>query len=182
METYREENKRYQIAPEAFTTKPLLPEERLWRSVMINAPEDTQITHLDRKSSIIKLKAQTFDPFTHVYIIDVDFPPDLWEKLATMWNHSNLRLCQYLICYAAPKYLAEYVFFAVKLVAQTNTLMHGFLKIHMVYVYRCTQNHILCNPLFKSSYNLVKGGLKGLKNIVDQQVKKEMNEQSPLTR
>ena len=127
------------------------------------------------------IKAETFDPFTHVYIIDVDFPPDLWEKLATMWNHSNLRLCQYLICYAAPKYLAEYVFFAVKLVAQTNTLMHGFLKIHMVYVYRCTQNHILCNPLFKSSYNLVKGGLKGLKNIVNQQVKKEMNEQSPLT-
>tara|TARA_R110000751_G_scaffold50753_2_gene111893 strand:+ start:747 stop:1211 length:465 start_codon:yes stop_codon:yes gene_type:complete len=60
VETYREENKRYQIAPEAFTTKPLLPEERLWRSVIINALEDTQITHVDRKSSITKLKAHNW--------------------------------------------------------------------------------------------------------------------------
>ena len=55
-----EPNIRYEIATEALTHKTLLPEERLWRSVIINALEDTQIVHIDRKNSIAKLKAHNW--------------------------------------------------------------------------------------------------------------------------
>ena len=50
----------YEIASDALFHKPLLPEERLWRSVIINALEDTQIIHSDRKNSIAKLKAHNW--------------------------------------------------------------------------------------------------------------------------
>jgi len=50
----------YEIATEALAHKNLLPEERLWRSVIINALEDTQIVHVDRKNSIAKLKAHNW--------------------------------------------------------------------------------------------------------------------------
>tara|TARA_X000001388_G_scaffold73344_1_gene64925 strand:- start:87 stop:551 length:465 start_codon:yes stop_codon:yes gene_type:complete len=55
-----ETNIHYEIATEALAHKNLLPEERLWRSVIINALEDTQIIHLDRKNSIAKLKAHNW--------------------------------------------------------------------------------------------------------------------------
>ena len=29
-------------------------------------------------------KARTFDPFTHVYMFSVGFPPALWKRLATI--------------------------------------------------------------------------------------------------
>lgn len=46
----------YEIASDALFHKPLLPEERLWRSVIINALEDTQIIHSDRKIPSQNLK------------------------------------------------------------------------------------------------------------------------------
>ena len=55
-----ETNIHYEIATEALAHKNLLPEERLWRSVIINALEDTQIVHVDRKNSIAKLKAHNW--------------------------------------------------------------------------------------------------------------------------
>lgn len=60
IETYKEENTRYQLSVEAISNKSLLPEERLWRSVVVNALEDTQISHADRKNSITKLKAHNW--------------------------------------------------------------------------------------------------------------------------
>ena len=135
-------------------------------------------------------KARTFDPFTHVYMFSIGFPPDLWEKLATMWNRSDSSACHYLICYAGPKHIIEDYTFAVELVAQTTTSMHGSSESHMGYVYRrtpirnnknkkkkgsrATTRIVSCDPLFKPSYDLVKSGLTDLKNTVDRQMEKEM--------
>jgi len=136
-------------------------------------------------------KARTFDPFTHVYMFSIGFPPDLWEKLATMWNHSDSSACHYLICYAGPKHIIEDYTFAVELVAQTTTSMHGSSESHMGYVYRrtpirnnkkqkkkkssrATTRIVSCDPLFKPSYDLVKSGLTDLKKDVDRQMEKEM--------
>lgn len=41
----------------AIKNEELLPEQKLWRGVLVNAIEDTLITQSDRKSSIIKLEA-----------------------------------------------------------------------------------------------------------------------------
>jgi hypothetical protein len=41
----------------ALKNEELLPEQKLWRGVLVNAIEDTLITQSDRKSSIIKLEA-----------------------------------------------------------------------------------------------------------------------------
>lgn len=41
----------------ALKNEELLPEQKLWRGVLVNAIEDTLISQSDRKSSIIKLEA-----------------------------------------------------------------------------------------------------------------------------
>jgi hypothetical protein len=41
----------------AISNEELIPEQLLWRGVLVNAIEDTLITQSDRKSSIIKLEA-----------------------------------------------------------------------------------------------------------------------------
>jgi len=50
----------YQISPDALNFPELKPEERLWRSVIVTALEDTQISHSDRKHSIAKIKAHNW--------------------------------------------------------------------------------------------------------------------------
>ncbi|KAL3931414.1 MAG: hypothetical protein SGARI_004214, partial [Bacillariaceae sp.] len=48
-------------------------------------------------------EAKTFDPFTHVYMFSIGFPPDLWLNLSEQWNNSDPDACKYLICYHGPK-------------------------------------------------------------------------------
>lgn len=45
------------FATVAISNEEIIPEQRLWRGVLVNAIEDTLITQSDRKSSIIKLEA-----------------------------------------------------------------------------------------------------------------------------
>ena len=118
-------------------------------------------------------KACTFDPFTHVYMFSVGFPPALWKRLATIWNNSNPNTCQYFICYSPEKDLEEYDF-DVELVAETETSMHGSGEHHTVYLYRRSKPPAdWCDPLFQSSYDLVKRGLKPLKSFVDEKERRE---------
>tara|TARA_R100001129_G_scaffold186554_1_gene178843 strand:- start:11288 stop:11755 length:468 start_codon:yes stop_codon:yes gene_type:complete len=59
-EAIKDDLVRYEIAHEALSESALLPEERLWRSVICNALDDTHINYSDRKSSIAKLKAHNW--------------------------------------------------------------------------------------------------------------------------
>ena len=79
--------------------------------------------------------ARSFDPFTHVYMFSIGFPPALWCVLSDMWNRST---SQYLICYHGPKDIIHSYEFDVELVTQTPTSMHGSKEGHMGYIYRRT--------------------------------------------
>jgi len=104
-----ETNIHYEIATEALAHKNLLPEERLWRSVIINALEDTQIIHLDRKNSIAKLKAhnwiigneEDFQKYQfNKVLISSDF--DYWKNNIINKNIKINVISDESICYKTP--------------------------------------------------------------------------------
>jgi len=140
------------------------------------------------------LEAKTFDPFTHVYMFSIGFPPDLWIELSNMWNRSDSGSCQYLICYSGPRNIIDCYEFDVELLLQIPTSMHGSKENHMGYIYSRTtkkssegkkislNRNVACDPLFKPSYQLVKRGLKELEKEVDRQVKVEMGDSRRTTR
>ena len=62
----------------------LSPEEKLWRCVILNAFEDTFVTHSDRKNSLKKLTAHNWiismcDDFTNVCIC-AELEPDIVKE------------------------------------------------------------------------------------------------------
>lgn len=78
-------------------------------------------------------EANYFDPFTHVYMFDIGFPPKLFLTLAKMFNESH---SPYLICYHGPKLMIERYGFNVELIIQSTTSMHGSSENHMGYIYK----------------------------------------------
>ena len=113
--------------------------------------------------------AKTFDPFTHVYMFSIGFPPELWKTLASMFNKS---LSPYLICYHNPKNIIEKYGFDVELLTQAPTSMHGSKEGHMGYLYRrkkVVENALVftvCDPSFKEAWEVVQSGLSPLQNNV----------------
>lgn len=69
------------------------------------------------------MDAHTLDPFTHVYMFDIGFPPALFERLSLMFNRS--RSPKWLICYHGPKLIVDKYGFHVQLLVQKPTSMHG---------------------------------------------------------
>jgi Histone methylation protein DOT1 len=142
-------------------------------------------------------EATTFDPFTHVYMFSIGFPPELWLKLSEQWNKSDPNVCQYLICYHGPRDIIYEYEFEVELVAQTPTSMHGSKEGHMGYIYRRTTGGggsicsparvnattlVACDPLFQSSFQLVKDGLHPLQREVNRQMVEFMGDEGRTTR
>jgi Histone methylation protein DOT1 len=94
---------------------------------ILSKQDDTSLREQLAKQKCIFIQgdiehAKVFDPFTHVYMFSIGFPPDLWVKLAGIWNRSA---SPYLICFHAPKDIVESYGFDVELLAQTQTSMHG---------------------------------------------------------
>lgn len=111
-------------------------------------------------------EAKSFDPFTHVYMFSIGFPPPLWLELSDMWNRSSSSV-QYLICYHGPKNIIREYEFNVELVTQTSTSMHGSKEGHMGYIYRRVNKKSTkgsgssakkepCDALFRPSWDLVR--------------------------
>lgn len=123
-------------------------------------------------------EARTFDPFTHVYMFDIGFPPELLYTLASMFNTS--RTSEFLICYHSPRLMIDEYGFEIKLLAQKQTSMFGSSESHMCYLYRRqehdlsgdtssdtglgavinetnieTVTNIPCDPLFRQDYELL---------------------------
>lgn len=118
--------------------------------------------------------ANTFDPFTHVYMFSIGFPPKLWCSLAEMWNRSE---SPYMTCFHSPKDIIDCYEFNVELVVQTPTSMHGSKEGHTGYIYRrkgIERNDkvpatVPCDPLFAPTRDLVNRGFDVLKaNVQDQ--------------
>ena len=133
-------------------------------------------------------EANYFDPFTHVYMFDIGFPPKLFKVLGEMFNRSQ---SEYLICYHGPKLMIERYGFNVELIIQTPTSMHGSSEGHMGYIYRRAGKKskipsslprvkgIPCDPLFKPAWEETRQDVKTLYKSVQQQVTDSLNSERP---
>jgi len=68
------------------------------------------------------MDADTLNPFTHVYMFDIGFPPPLFKALSIKFNRSH---CKWLICFHGPKLIVEKYGFHAELLVQKPTSMHG---------------------------------------------------------
>ena len=122
--------------------------------------------------------AKSFDPFTHVYMFDVGFPPTLLQKLAEIYNFSQ---SQYLICYHGPKIMKKHGF-EIELIQKVDTKMHGSGRSHTGYIYcRASPkkneninlfifNEIPCDDLFQYAWKKSKQDLQSIHEEIKQQI------------
>lgn len=78
-----------------------------------------------------------FSPFTHIYMFDVGFPPDVLVKIANAFNIS--RSVKGLVSFQTPKRMIEHYGFDMSLMEKIKTRMCGSSESHTAYVYR--SNH-----------------------------------------
>ncbi|CAM9348333.1 unnamed protein product [Chrysoparadoxa australica] len=79
------------------------------------------------------MSAKTFDPFTHVYMFDLGFPPATLEYCGSMFNASK---APYLISYHNPKLTINDYGFRVELMDQFPLSLTGSGESHMMYLYK----------------------------------------------
>ena len=129
-------------------------------------------------------QAKYFDPFTHVYMFDIGFPPRLFHILADMFNNSS---SQYLICYHGPRLMIDTYEFDVELITKTSTSMHGSSEVHSGYIYkRCNKRSSTqskckaitfgepCDPLFANAWKICRSGLDGVLKHTEEQVERHI--------
>jgi len=80
--------------------------------------------------------AESMDPFTHVYMYDLGFPPPLQQSIARKFNSSVH--CRFLVSYRPPHRVIHEYGYEVVLVDQLPTSMHGSGESHMAYFYKRT--------------------------------------------
>ena len=83
-------------------------------------------------------EAVSMDPFTHIYMYDLGFPPPLQQSIARKFNSSIY--ARFLVSYRPPNRVIDEYGYEVELVDQLPTAMHGSGESHMAYVYRRTNN------------------------------------------
>jgi hypothetical protein len=79
-----------------------------------------------------------FEPFTHMYMFDVGFPPSVLVSLANAFNLS--KTVQALVSFTRPDKVISVYGFAVDLITQVVTQMSGSSEKHTAYIYRAKQN------------------------------------------
>ena len=139
-------------------------------------------------------EARTFDPFTHVYMFDIGFPPALFYDIAEIFNRS---LSPFLICYHGPRLMVDDYGFHVELIIQTNTSMHGSSESHMGYIYKRVSygsnrsrsktsrpisglpSDVPCDPLFAGPWKAIRKGFQSLRKEVKETVLKENDSGRP---
>lgn len=134
------------------------------RSILDVAVEDNSVNHrcIFQQGDI--RNAKKFDPFTHVYMFSIGFPPALWIELAEIWNQST---SSYMICFHSPKDIIDCYEFDVEILAKTPTSMHGSKEGHTGYVYRRKSRKSLSayvDPLFTDGIEKINGGLRSLRD------------------
>lgn len=79
-----------------------------------------------------------FEPFTHIYMFDVGFPPNVLVQIANSFNVS--RTAKALISFTKPLHIIKTYGFAVKLVGKIATRMCGSSEGHTAYIYESLHN------------------------------------------
>jgi len=116
-------------------------------------------------------EARTFNPFTHVYMFDVGFPPPVLHQIATIFNSSQ---APYLISYHSPKLMIEKYRFDVDFIAQFSTALHGSGESHTGYLYRHkgkdlpSFDHSKVDPIFQTGVSLLREESEKLVQYVEQ--------------
>jgi DNA-binding transcriptional MerR regulator len=89
--------------------------------------------------------AKSLDPFTHIYMYDLGFPPDLQQSIANKFNHSVSP--KYLISYRPPHRVIDEYGYQVEAIHQMNTKMCG--KSNYFYLLHTSLNFFLFRFLFR---------------------------------
>jgi SAM-dependent methyltransferase len=82
---------------------------------------------------------ENFEPFTHVYMFDVGFPPSVLVSLANAFNLS--KTVRALVSFQRPDKVISVYGFAVDLITQIQTRMSGSTELHTAYIYSAKQDH-----------------------------------------
>jgi hypothetical protein len=141
------------------------------------------------------------DPFTHIYMYDLGFPPPLQQSIALKFNNSVH--AQYLVSYRPPHRVINEYKYDVELVDRVATSMHGSGEGHTAYFYKRTNIareandddlkvmipgresygeedvHVVCDPLFSDAVRLAVGDKTELHRIVQGQSTEAMGSGRP---
>eukprot|EP01038_Epipyxis_sp_PR26KG_P004321 gene4321-6122_t len=79
-------------------------------------------------------QASTMDPFTHIYMYDLGFPPSLQKSIARKFNQSTH--ARYLISYRPPNRVINEYLYEVEAAGHMITSMHGSGEGHTAYFYK----------------------------------------------
>ena len=127
-------------------------------------------------------EAESFDPFTHVYMFDIGFPDYLFRHLAKIFNESE---CKYLVCFHGPKLMIDHYRFNMVLQDSVATTMHGSGEGHTSYLYQRTPKagktdggssssastlSVKCDPMFEEAVRLVTEGDQAVKDWTTRQI------------
>lgn len=84
--------------------------------------------------------AQTMDPFTHIYMYDLGFPPPLQQSIARKFNRSVH--ARYLVSYRPPRRVLDEYGYDVEYMHSMITSMFGSGEGHTAYFYKRTASSI----------------------------------------
>jgi len=123
-------------------------------------------------------KLDHFEPFTHVYMFDVGFPPSVLVALANAFNLS--KTVQALVSFQRPDKVISMYGFAVDLITQVATRMSGSTEKHTAYIYRTKQTMgVLQKP--QRQLQLDKGFFVGKKELAKRKTVKKTGVCGPPT-
>lgn len=137
-------------------------------------------------------EANSFDPFTHVYMYDLGFPPETRQHISDMWARSGQRT-RFLVSYIKPKVLIETYDMDIEEMVDGDgkplrvaTHMHGSAEGHTAYFYQrrgadpkapfedipgdAAAAAKVADPLFREGFELVGGAREDLIAHVDGKV------------
>lgn len=103
-------------------------------SALTRDDEDLSLNHAINFIHADIDEAQSLDPFTHIYMYDLGFPPPLQQSIARKFNQSVHP--RYLISYRPPRRVIHEYGYQVEHLHQMNTKMFGSGESHMAYFYR----------------------------------------------
>jgi hypothetical protein len=134
------------------------------------------------------IKARSFDPFTHIYMFDIGFPPNLFLHIAECLRKSST--AKYVLCYHRPQLMLTKYGFDMEFIEKQATSMHGSSEGHTAYLYRCTHGKpkkqsraasdgdivTKSDPLFKDVFSILStDGGAGLSDWVALKQSENMN-------
>lgn len=111
--------------------------------------------------------AKTMDPFTHIYMYDLGFPPPLQQSIAEKFNRSVH--ARYLVSYRPPRRVLDEYGYDVEFLHSMITSMFGSGEGHTAYIYKRTASSIASAEaaLARAKKDQVKAGKQNTTTHID---------------